>query len=56
MKLGALLKWGHFNKREKFRKGGPGSLYSETFYYWIREAEGSYENLMKSPKYFYFIF
>ncbi len=50
MNLGALLKWGLFNKWEWFRKGGPGSLYSETFHQQIREAERFHENLMKSPK------
>ncbi len=30
----------------------PGSFYSETFYWQIREAESSYKNLMKSQKHF----
>jgi hypothetical protein len=39
MKLGALLKWGHFNKRERFRMGGTGSLYSEMFFNGYRKQK-----------------
>jgi hypothetical protein len=32
MKLGALLKWGVFNKGDFFRKGGQGSFAVRHFY------------------------
>jgi hypothetical protein len=42
MKLGALLKWGVFNKGECFRKGDQRSFAVRRFY-------NSYENLIKLP-------
>ncbi len=43
MKLGAILKWGVFNKGEHFRKGGRGSFAVRRFY-------NGYKNLIKSQK------
>ncbi len=52
MKLGALLKWGDFNKRRNLLKDGAGSLQWDVF----TTDKGSWKflqkfNLMKSPKY-----
>jgi hypothetical protein len=51
MKLGALLKWGNFNKGV-ILKGWPMKFAVRHFLQWIKEAESFYENLMKSPKHF----
>jgi hypothetical protein len=49
MKLGVSLKWGNLIKGVIFERVVE-EVYSETFLQWIREAESSYKNLMKSPK------
>ncbi len=46
MKLGAILKWGVFNKGECFRKGDQRSFAVRYFY-------NGYKNLIKSQKVFF---
>jgi hypothetical protein len=49
MKLGASFKLGILIKGVIFERVAE-EVYGETFLQRIREAESSYENLMKSPK------
>ncbi len=51
MKLGALLKWGILIKEVSFFEMVAEEICNEMFIQWIREAESSYENLMKLPKF-----
>jgi hypothetical protein len=49
MEISSVIKMGDFIKRSHFLKVAE-EVCSETFSQWIREAESSYRNLMKSPK------